>query len=165
MKTVCLTTIVALFLVLCTNGIQAQTAQKKLNQVELMNQVIGKWQAPVGKDTIETWDCQKYGNALIIKVDQVIKGKKTPMYVNNLGFDSKADKFKGYALFPDGTYTTWIGSYSTDKKSSFDLVHDFNANEIFNKFESVITNSNEWIWTLLTKEGVKISEMKFTKVK
>ena len=165
MKTFCLTTMIAVFLLLSTNGIQAQTTQKKLNQVELMHQLIGKWQAPVGKDTIEIWDCQKIGNALIINVDQVIKGKRTPLYVNNLGFDSKADKFKGYALFSDGTYATWIGSYSTDKNSSFDIVHDFNANEIYTKFESVINNSKEWTWTSLNKEGVKISEMKFVKVK
>ena len=32
---------------------QAQTAQTKLNQVELMKQFIGIWQSNVGKDTVD----------------------------------------------------------------------------------------------------------------
>jgi hypothetical protein len=43
MKTFCLTTIIAITLLLCTHGIQAQNTQTKLNQVELMKQFIGTW--------------------------------------------------------------------------------------------------------------------------
>jgi hypothetical protein len=43
MKKICFTTTIVIFLLLCTNGIQAQTTQTKLNQVELMKHFIGTW--------------------------------------------------------------------------------------------------------------------------
>jgi hypothetical protein len=48
MKPVCLTPMIAVFLLGGTTGIQAQTTQKTLNQVELMKQFIGTWQRDVG---------------------------------------------------------------------------------------------------------------------
>src|SRR4030042_177985 len=164
MKTFCLTTMIAVFLLLCSNGIQAQTTKQKLNQVELMEQLIGTWQANVGNDTIEVWECQQYGKAFIINVHQVIKGQKIPLYINNLGFSSKEDKFKGYTLWSDGAYSTWIGLFNTEKKFSTDMVQDFNPKTTYAKFESVIENPKEWTWKALNKDGVKISEVKFIKV-
>jgi hypothetical protein len=165
MKTLCLTVMAFVLLLLYTNGIQAQTTQTKLNQVELMKQLIGTWQANVGKDTIEVWDCQQYGKAFIINVHQVIKGQKTPLYINNLGFDSKEDKFKGYALWSGGAYSTWIGLYKTEKKFLVDMVQDFNPETTDTKFESVMENPKEWTWTQFNTDGVKTSELKFIKVK
>jgi hypothetical protein len=164
MKKICLTMTIAVFLLICINGLQAQTTQPKLNQVELMKQLIGTWQANVGKDTIEVWECQQYGKAFIINVHQVIKGQKIPLYINNLGFSSKEDKFKGYTLWSDGGYSTWIGLFNTEKKFSTDMVQDFNPTTTYAKFESIIENPKEWTWRGFNKDGVKISEVKFIKV-
>ena len=43
MKTIRLTTIFAVFLLFCVSGVQAQTTETKLNQVELYKQFIGTW--------------------------------------------------------------------------------------------------------------------------
>ena len=164
MKTFGVTTMIGVFLLFCTIGIQAQTTQTKLDQVELMKQIIGKWQADVGKDTIEVWECQQYGKAIIVNVYQVVKGHKTPIYINNIGFDSKENKFKGYALWPDGNYSTWIGSFSTEKMYLVDMVHNFNPETVYAKFESETISPKERNWTSFNKDGVQTSVLKFIKV-
>ena len=163
MKKLSLTTLIFVFLLFLSNGMLGQT--KQLNQLELQKKFIGTWQANIGKDTVEIWEGQQYGNATIINVSRVIKGQKTPSYVNNLGFDSKADKFKGYTLSPDGTYGTWIGYYSTENKFLVDLVDNFNPEKVTYKFEMLYTNPKEGIWSGYNTDGVKTWEVKFVKVK
>ena len=72
MKTFCLTSIIAAFLLFCVNGIQAQTTQTKLNQSELIQQFLGTWQHNLGKDTIEVWEVQQYKNAFVTYLHLVI---------------------------------------------------------------------------------------------
>ena len=66
MKKICLTITVAVFLLFCLNGLQAQTTQTKLNQVELINQspVAGSWKYEYGKDTTGYADFTIYGTGL-----------------------------------------------------------------------------------------------------
>lgn len=129
MKKIYLTITIAVFLLICLNGLQAQTTKSTLNQVELMKQFLGTWQATVGKDTVEVWESQLYGNAVITDVYQIIMGKKSPSYMNNMCFDSKDGKLKGFILNHDGNYTTWIGMFSTEKNFSGDLVDNFNPDK------------------------------------
>jgi hypothetical protein len=164
MKKLCLTMIAVFFLV-CSIGVQAQTTQAQLNQMELMKQFLGTWQANAGKDTIEVWEFKQLGNAYLINTSQVVKGQKTPLYVNNMGFDSKAGKFKGYTLWLNGGYGTWIGSFTAKEKFLGDFVTDFNPETVYLKFQSVSVSPNEWIFTQITKDGVKTLEYKFNKVK
>jgi hypothetical protein len=165
MKKFCLTITIAVFLFICLNGIQAQTVTAKLDQQKLMLQYLGTWQATGGKDTVVVWEFQQFGKAFTINVSQVIKDKKTPIELNNLGFDSKEGKFKGYALLDNGDYTTWIGSFTSDKKFSGDLLQDFKPETTFIKFECVTVNPKEWDWTEFNATGAKILEHKFMKVK
>ena len=58
MKNFCLAAVIAIFLLVCSIGIQAQTTKTQINQLELMKRFIGTWQTNIGKDTIEIWDCQ-----------------------------------------------------------------------------------------------------------
>ena len=165
MKTFCVTTMIVVFLLFCTSGIQSQPTQTKLNQLELVKQFLGTWQTNRGIDTIEVWDCQQYGKSFIINVHQVIKGQKIPKYINNMGFDEKEGKFKGYVLWSDGTYSTWIGLYNTEKKFLVDMVQDFKPETTYYKFESVADNPKERTWKGFNTNGVKESEFKFIKVK
>ncbi len=158
-------TMIAVFFLVCSVGVQAQTTQTPLNQRELMKQFLGTWQANAGKDTVEVWDYQQYGKAYIINVSHIIKGQKTPLYINNVGFDPKADKFKGYVLWPDGTYSTWIGYSVTEKKFLVSLVDSFNPDVVWYKWESVTLNPKEFNWTGYNADGVKGPELKFIKIK
>jgi hypothetical protein len=155
----------AVSLLVCSIGILAQTMQTQLNQLELMKKSLGTWQANVGNDTVEIWDYQQFGKTCIINVYQVIKGKKTPLYINNMGFDSKGDKYKGYVLYSDGNYLTWIGLFKDENKFLVDIVDNFIPEKIWTKFEMVHISSKEMNWTQFNAEGVKVSELKFVKTK
>jgi hypothetical protein len=165
MKKIYLATAIAVFLLTHLTGLQAQTAPAKLDQQKLMLQYLGTWQATVGKDTVEVWEFQQFGKAITINVSHIIKGKKTPLEVNNLGFDTKESKFKGYALWDNGDYTTWIGLFTSDKKFSGEMMQDFKPETTFIKFESVSVNPKEWDWTEFNAAGAKILENRFMKVK
>jgi hypothetical protein len=164
MKKIYLTTLIAVFLLLCSQGIQAQTAQTKLNQVELMKQFLGTYQANISKDTVETWETQQYGNALVMKVSKIIKGQKKPYYINNVGFDSKENAYKGYLLFANGGYGTWIGSFTAEKTFTGNLVQNLDPLKVQVKLQGVF-GSKEFVWTEFNPAGVKIAEYTYKKVK
>jgi hypothetical protein len=92
MKTFFLTTMVAVFLLLCTNGIQAQTTQTKLDQVELMKKFIGTWKTEMGKDTTMILNFTHFGTALEGNFKIVTKGKILNEAKKLIGYDKTTDK-------------------------------------------------------------------------
>jgi len=165
MKTFYLTTAIAAFLLCCFNRGQAQSVNPTLDQIKLHQLTIGNWQANLGKDTIEIREVQQYGKSFITNVYQVIKGKKTPLYINNYVFIPKEGKWKGFITFNNGDFVTWTGSYITDKKSSGSILVDFNPAMVVGKYENLYTNPNEWTAIDFNKDGVKTFEKHFVKVK
>ena len=93
MKTLYLTIMVALFLYFCTTGIQAQTTQTKLNQVELFKQWIGTWKSENAKDITAFWDAKSYGTGLDVNLKVVTKGKIVVEGKQLLGYDKSIDKY------------------------------------------------------------------------
>jgi hypothetical protein len=92
MKRFCSTTTIAVSLLLISTGIKAQTAQTKLNQVELMKQFIGTWKSETFGGSAMILDYTPFGNAIvgdakIVSKDTVLDNKK---YF--LGYDEKNDK-------------------------------------------------------------------------
>jgi hypothetical protein len=92
MKKICLTITIAVFLLLCINGIQAQTTQTKLNQVELMKQLLGSWKTEVFQDTIVTGEMKSFGNGLEWYSKTEVKGKIVREGKSLIGYDKKNDK-------------------------------------------------------------------------
>jgi hypothetical protein len=95
MKKICLTTMIDVFLLFCTYGIQAQTSQTKLNQVELMKQFIGNWKCEISKDTTNTAEVISYGNVGAIENNwtSFVKGKIIIERKTIWGYDKKNDKY------------------------------------------------------------------------
>jgi hypothetical protein len=112
MKTFCLTTVIALFLLFISNRMQAQTTQTKLILVVLAKQFLGTWQENTGKDTDTMVEGKLYGKALITNVYMVIKGKKSDSYLSCFGYDDRDDKIKGYNLITNADFATWIGVFT-----------------------------------------------------
>ena len=137
MKSFCLTAAIVVFLLFITNGIQAQSPQTKLNQSELAKQFLGTWQVNTGKDTVQMWEGKLYGEAVITNISMVIKGKKSDSYMACIGYDSRDDKLKGYNLFANTDFATWIGVFTTDKIFKSDLLDTFNPEKVLwkNEFE------------------------------
>ncbi|MBN1789387.1 MAG: hypothetical protein JW830_02745 [Bacteroidales bacterium] len=165
MKKIGLTMTIAVLLLICANGILAQTAQTQLNQVELIQQFLGTWNCDINKDTVEVWECIPYGKTHTTTVSQIIKGKKSDLYLNNAGFDKRDGKFKGLLLYPNGDYYTWIGLFTTDKKLSVDIVDNLNPEKVLAKYEFEFKTPTNRTMTQFTADGVKVGEFKFIKVK
>ena len=164
-KTFFLTTMMFVFLLICSSGIHAQTAKSNLDQVKLMQQGLGTWEANVGKDTIQVRETQQYGKAFTVNVYYNIKGTKSPYYVANYCFDLKDGKFKGFTLYANGEYVTWIGLYTTEKKLSLDLVQNFKPEAVSYKVEYFYETPTSMIETQFSAAGVKTLERKYKKVK
>ena len=164
-KTFFLTTLVFVSLIIYSTGMQAQTVTSNLDQFKLMQQGLGTWQRDIGKDTVEVQEFQQYGKAFMTNVYYIIKGKKSPLYINNYSLDSKEGNFKGYAIWFNGDYGTWIGQWTTEKKFSADLVQNFKPETVNGKVELLFENPTKMTWTNLNTEGTKTGEFKFNKVK
>ena len=160
-----LTTLVFVFLLICSTGIQAQTAKSNLDQVKLMQQGLGTWEATVGKDTVQVRENQQYGKSFIVNVSRKIKGTTSPYYIATFCFDSKEGKFKGFTLYANGEHATWIGVWTSEKKFSFDVVQNFKPETVLRKVEVVYETPAKMTWTNFTSDGKKAGELKYTKVK
>jgi len=98
MKKYFLTTVIVFILFLCTTGIQAQTADTKLDQIELMKQCLGIWKGELAKDTIMIMNWTSYGKAIeddykIVTKDKILYSRKA-IY----GYDQKYDKIVAAAI-------------------------------------------------------------------
>lgn len=113
MKTVCFTTMIAVFLLFCLIGLQAQTNDTKLDQMELMKQLIGSWKCDVAKDTICYWYIKSFGTGVEGYFKYVTKGKIVTEGKELWGYDKTTDKFilsemiKGVDI---ALYVTWFSS-------------------------------------------------------
>jgi|WetSurSiteA1Bulk_404760.scaffolds.fasta_scaffold24121_1 hypothetical protein len=92
MKKFCSTTAIAVFLLLISIGIKAQTAQTKLNQVELMKQFIGTWKSDWGDGNAMILEYTPYGNGIVGNAK--IESKETALDNKKyfFGYDEKNDK-------------------------------------------------------------------------
>jgi hypothetical protein len=165
MKKLCLTTLIFVFLLFSFKGIQAQTTQTKLNQVELMKQWLGTWQNDAAKDTVDIWEAKPYGKAIIATVYRVIKGVKSDSYVCNFGYDDRDDKLKGFNLFPNTDFMTWIGVFTTDKLFEADALDSFKPEIVWFKNEIEFKTPTEMIVRGYDAKGVKTGEWTYKKVK
>lgn len=166
MKKLGLTSIVVVFLLAFPNGIQGQTTQPKLDQVKLMKQILGTFQANHGKDTVEIWTGKQYGpQTFVLEVSYTIKGQKVPMYINNIFYDSNDGKLKGFQLWANGEHGSWIGAYTSETKFDGVMAQDFVAQPTWGRFESIYTNLNEFDWAYYDSNGVKAINLHFVKVK
>jgi hypothetical protein len=164
-KTFFLTTLMFVFLLFSANGLHAQAAKVSLDQVKLMPQRVGTWEATVDKDTVLVRDHQEYGKAYTGNVYYIVKSTKSPYYMSSSTFNSKDGKFKGFTLYFNGNYSTWIGSWTTEKKFSIDIVQNFNPEKVLSKVEYFYETPTSMTETRFTAAGVKTLERKYKKVK
>jgi hypothetical protein len=92
MKSFFLTTLIFVFLLLCSIGIHAQTTQTKLNQVELMKQFIGTWKTEIGKDTTIINEITSFGTIIEENYKIVAKAKILDSGKQLWGYDKESDK-------------------------------------------------------------------------
>jgi len=160
-----LTTLVFVFLLICSSGIQAQTAKSNLDQVKLQQQKVGTWESTSDKDTIRVREHQEYGKAYTTNSYYIVKGLKSPNQLSSSTFDSKDGNFKGFTLSANGKYSTWIGLWTTEKKFSLDVVQNFKPETVSVKVEYVYETPTSMTETRFSPTGVKTLERKYKKIK
>ncbi|MGB8490042.1 MAG: hypothetical protein WCE64_03210 [Bacteroidales bacterium] len=121
--------------------ITAQSVNTKLDQIELIKSSSGTWQTIVGKDTIEKWDHQQYGNGYIVYAYQVVGKESIPQHVNIFSYDPASGKFKGFVLWQRGGFATWIGSFTDEKLLHIDFVTDLIPEKVWGSFDMIFENS------------------------
>jgi hypothetical protein len=130
MKALRLTIMFVVFLSLCNNGIQAQTTQTKLNQVELMKQFIGTWNGEMGKDTAFVMEIKTFYNGFESYLKTETKGKIVIEEKTIMGYDKKSDKLIESGLMNSNPYIiTWVNWFSSSKKMEAVLLEDVSNTE------------------------------------
>ncbi|MCX6335203.1 MAG: hypothetical protein NT092_13050 [Bacteroidia bacterium] len=165
MKKLSSLSVIFVFLLIISNGIQGQTTQTPPDQLKMMQQCFGVWHADYAKDTIEVWDWKPYGKASIVTVTLITKGKEIPFYVNNISFNSKEGKFYGFVLWPNGGRMTWISSFVSETKFSGALCTDFDPEKTWRTIEIIFENPNVYSFHEFNVNGVIYEDLKFNKVK
>ena len=93
MKILCKTFLITGFILFSIVGIQAQTTENKLNQVELMKQFVGTWQCELGKDTFLLSENVPFGSGMISSSMIVTKVDTLDSIIQLYGYDKKNDRF------------------------------------------------------------------------
>ena len=93
MKKLSLTALIFAFLLFISNGMQAQTTQTELNQLELLKQFLGTWKGVISGDTTTlAWECKSfsYGTEISSKIE--VKGNILFEMKSLIGYDRENDK-------------------------------------------------------------------------
>lgn len=154
MKKICLTAIISVSILICSNRLQAQTTLTNLNQVELIKQFVSNWKGEIGKDTIAFWEIKSNGTGLecnykyVTKDKMVMEGKQLWVY------DKKVDKF----ILSSATngMDSWISGFwftsknksiivpfsdiSNPEKAPFILEMEFKSPDMF--IQKTVVNNN-----------------------
>ena len=93
MKKTTITTLIILLILIGMNEIFAQSAEKKLNQVELMKQFLGTWKGEFGNNTFFKSENEPFSNGIISNSQITVDGKIVDSISQIYGYDSELDKF------------------------------------------------------------------------
>jgi hypothetical protein len=117
MKAFCLTTMMFVFLLLYSNGMQAQTTQTQLNQVECINQLTGSWKCEYGNDTTSYDDFTTYGTGIDVNIKYVTKGKTVMEARINWAYDKTLDRIIGlYQIKGGDNASLWAVQWISKNK-------------------------------------------------
>ncbi len=121
MKKSCFAITIAIFLIVCTNGIQAQTIHPKLNQAELMKQFIGTWKN-MEKDTTYIWECKAFGKALEFTVKTETKDRVTIDTKTLMGYDKEHDRLIEAVIDPESPEIYLCPCWFTSRSSFIQIL-------------------------------------------
>jgi len=165
MKTLCLITMMVVFLLISSNTTQAQTMQAKLNQAELMKQFIGSWKVDMGKDTVLFWDAKSFGTGLECYYKTVSKGKTLMEAKQLFGYEKKTDKYVAANLVKGMDIEIWALWFTSNSKYVITFYSDISNPEksSFN-MDGEFTSPNAYDESLIIN-GKPVMTYKYTRVK
>lgn len=124
-------------------NLSAQSAEEELDQVELLKQLIGTWEADIGQDSVSVIVFTPVNNGVHIVQEYKANGETYLTLKGVLGFS--ADKQMMYEAFigPNGTFILDKGRFETKTKYKVDRYYG-NTSHAAQMIE----------WELLTPESI-----------
>lgn len=166
MRKLCFATTIAVLLLLLVNGIQAQTTQVKIDQVEFMQKFIGSWKAEAGKDTIMVFDVLPYGKGSEREIIISTKGKVINSAKMLFGYDEVNDKIIEALLYkssPNLMINVWWAT-SQNTSEGVPLKDISNPENALFKMKGELKSPDVFILTYFTNNKV-VAEYTFTRQK
>ena len=166
MKKIYTIAMIGFLMLLIIKPIQAQTTQNKLNQIELMKQFLGTWQAQMAKDTIQVDEFTAFGPGVVGTIKNITKGKVISSTKELWGYDQKNDKII-FATIWDSSPEISLWAYWFTSKNSCEGVsyQDIsNPDKAIVKYKMVIKSSDSYVLTML-QNNKAVAELTFTRVK
>lgn len=166
MKKIYFIAMIAALLLLCSDRIEAQTSQTKLNQVELMKQFLGTWQTEMARDTTQIDEYTAFGNAVVGNIKNIAKGKILQFVKELWGYDEKTDMIV-IAEVSDSSpninlYAFWFTSKNTCEGIPYQDIS--NPEKAALKYKMEIKSSDVWVMTML-QNNKEVAGLTFTRVK
>lgn len=168
MKTICLTAMIAVFLLLLTIGIQAQTTQTQLNQVELIKQTIGTWKGEfTNKDSTIVCEMNLFGNS-------GIEGNQKWYYKDKLlfeekfvaGYDNKSDKYIGAMISESYSGIFLMATYFTSNNVYHRIPFEYISNpELSPSIATYIYKSNDLMEATFVNKDRPTKTYKWVRIK
>ena len=161
MNTFCKTILIG-FALISTFGLQAQTIDNKLDQVDLMKKFVGRWQCELGKDTVMISDNVAFGTGLICSGQIIANGKILNSVKQLYGYDKKTDKFIVAELIESSPVIEICNSWFTSQDTG-ELVIINPDNAPF-RFKFAFKNADLIVQTAIQNDKV-VKEITLTRIK
>jgi len=135
MKTFYKTILIVGFFIIGTFGLNAQSTQNNLNQVDLMKKFIGRWKCDLGKDTVLISDNIAFGTGLICSSQIIANGKVLNSVKQLYGYDRKIDKFIVAELIESSPVIEICNSWFTSQNTGELIITNPENSSLRFKFE------------------------------
>ena len=147
---------IAVFFLLCTIGIQAQTTQTKLNHLELFKQFVGTWKGEMGKDTTFVMEIKPFYNGFESYAKAETKGKIVLEEKAFMGYDKKSDKLIESGIMNNNPeIILWTLWFTSEKKCEEVLLADgSNPEKASLKWKFEIISPNSMLWNNLINNKI-----------
>jgi hypothetical protein len=148
----------ALFALVITCEVQAQTVSPKLNQFELNKQFLGSWKA-INGDEITTIECKLFYNGIETHYKTEKKGKIVVENKLLLGYDKKLDKLIECGIGSDVEgIMDQVAWFTSNTKMEEILLEDM-PHPDKPKLKSIFEFKSPDVFTLTTERNSKIVEI------
>jgi len=160
------TGLIAVFLLFCLNGVQAQETTTNLDQLKLVEKYfIGTWQQVTSNDTVDAWQIERHGNVLMETDYIIVNGQKTIYSYRIYNYEPKRDNFYMFVSYIYGGCLSGIGSFIDSTKWQQEFFEMFDPDKFIRKAEFVYDTPMSLTITVFNSDRVKMREVKYSKVK
>ncbi len=145
-------------------NVSSQSDQKNLDQVKLLKQFIGTWEAEAGKDSTWLWEITPSNKGYVHAFYLKVKGKTVETLPGIFGFGDEYRNTNLLILYPDGFISRDIGGFVSDNKYVAERFYPQDEKTGLGTWEGTFLTTDK-LSTIWKVQGVKIIEYIYIRVK